>query len=393
MRSSTILFLLITVVLFSCKEKKSVTKMEVTGTVKNIDGLMAQYPGTFPSDSLKLVLYEVPFGADGQPVQLDSAYVTKKNPKFELSAQTSKQSLFDVMIENGPMMPLINDKEAVELDIDLTSRNNYYTASGSPASKKLRDFIFGYTEKSIPAGNAFKALDSLKATNSNDSTVIAATEEKNRTIESLNTYIRKTVNDADNPLVAAFTLGMASRTFSQGEYDSTLTQVIAKYPTDPSLQYLKNQLQGAQQQAGQGEQIWTGKPAPDMTMPDVTGKEVALSSFKGKYVLVDFWASWCGPCRLENPNVVKAYQAYKNKNFTIVGVSLDKDKENWLAAIQKDKLTWTHISDLAYWNSKSVEIFKFQGIPYNILIDPNGVVIGESLRGDQLISKLNEVLK
>jgi len=136
-----------------------------------------------------------------------------------------------------------------------------------------------------------------------------------------------------------------------------------------------------------------GDIAPEISMPDTEGKMFSLSSLRGKYVLVDFWASWCGPCRAENPNVVNAFKKYSNKNFTILGVSLDKSKEAWLEAIKKDGLTWTHISDLKHWDSEAQKIYQFEGIPYNVLIDPKGKILATSLRGEELEQKLASVLK
>ncbi|NCI51076.1 TlpA family protein disulfide reductase [Sediminibacterium roseum] len=136
-----------------------------------------------------------------------------------------------------------------------------------------------------------------------------------------------------------------------------------------------------------------GSQALDFTQNDVNGKPVSLSSFKGKYVLVDFWASWCGPCRGENPNVVSAYQKYKNKNFTVLGVSLDQSKPNWLKAISDDNLDWTHVSDLQYWNNAAARMYHIESIPMNLLIDPAGKIIAKNIRGEELQRTLAEVLK
>jgi peroxiredoxin len=140
------------------------------------------------------------------------------------------------------------------------------------------------------------------------------------------------------------------------------------------------------------KQTETGAPAPEFTMNDTAGKPVSLASFKGKVLLIDFWASWCGPCRRENPNVVKAYKKFHSKGFEILGVSLDEKHDKWVAAIAKDNLSWRHVSDLKGWNNSAAKQYAVRSIPNNYLLDKNGIIIAKGLRGDELEKKLAQVL-
>ena len=158
-------------------------------------------------------------------------------------------------------------------------------------------------------------------------------------------------------------------------------------PTHAQVQQVVSNLQRLQGVNG-------GAMAPDINLATPAGPNLALSSLRGKYVLIDFWASWCGPCRRENPNVVKTYAAYKDKGFEIFGVSLDQNREAWLKAIETDKLVWKHVSDLQYWNSAGAQAYQVNSIPQTFLVDPAGRIIAKGLRGaalDNYLAKLFEI--
>ncbi|OCX53091.1 hypothetical protein BEL04_01885 [Mucilaginibacter sp. PPCGB 2223] len=184
---------------------------------------------------------------------------------------------------------------------------------------------------------------------------------------------------------------------------NSIQSAVGYYPEATDLEPLLNLLSPELKASKQGKAyadmlpklrlVALGATAPEFAQNDKDGKSIALSSFRGKYLLIDFWASWCGPCRAENPNVVKAYNQFKDKNFTILGVSLDQPtgREKWLAAIEKDGLTWTQVTDLKFWQNEAAVLYGVRAIPQNFLLDPNGKIIAKNLRGAALVNKLAQV--
>ncbi len=365
----------------------------VSGTFENADKLAA-----VAGPISKVFLLQISF-VSPTPILLDSARIPAGKGRFSLSAKVAKaQGLYELVFGNNLIdVPLVNDVPQVKVNVDLGKRDDFYEVSGSEASTQLKDLIIDFGKKNFEAEKRAVIADSLRRANAPDSAQQAATTMGDLAIQDLNTYLRQFINSSPNPTVAAVALTLGSHSFSKSDFELTLSDLLKKYPDNRVIRELK---QGADQQAAQlaqqqgQETDWVGKQVPDFSLPDADGHPISLASYRGKYLLVDFWASWCGPCRAENPNVVKVHSEFKNKkNFAILGVSLDKDKADWQKAIREDGLDWMQISDLKFWNSKAVSTFQFEGIPFNLLIDPQGKVIASSLRGDYLENKLKEVLR
>jgi peroxiredoxin len=198
--------------------------------------------------------------------------------------------------------------------------------------------------------------------------------------------------------VSSFLVQQGVTEFNIGVMTQAMMDLMSGKPTQMTaefgnafLQQKIQELSQKKQQSNDSRTATVGKVIPDFQQADPNGKMVSIQSFRGQYVLIDFWASWCGPCRQENPNVVKAYNRFKDKGFTVLGISLDKSKEPWLEAVRKDKLTWTQVSDLKFWSNAVAQQFGINSIPQNFLIDPNGIVIDKNLRGAALEDRLEQL--
>ena len=353
----------------------------------------------------KIYLEEVPM-ATMQRVLVDSV-TPDQDGSFKLQAKAEEETVYNVRVEKQdyPAASLINDEATVSLSLFYNPANldfpDRYDVTGSPLSKSLQAYMLGFNKKLEQVFVLGKQLDSLKQTPVVLQTIIAEAESKRSLlIQGVRQITDSTLNANTNPAFSMLVLGyyqsMAGNPtvglpgYSMEEVKSLVKRLSDKNPTHKGLEAVSIMM-AVQPKAPQG---LVGQTAPEFSLPDPNGKLISLSSFRGRYVLVDFWASWCKPCRMENPTVVEAYARFKNRNFTVLGVSLDQPdgKDDWMNAVMKDRLAWTQVSDLQYWNSPVVPLYNIQGIPYNVLVDPNGKVVAESLRGEQLAATLEQVL-
>jgi peroxiredoxin len=261
---------------------------------------------------------------------------------------------------------------------------------GSPDSKLFRDFNRHSTENMMKRdslqhlfeaimntlGGDKKKMDSLNDAFERPYDTLMAMEE---------TYLKKFISSHVGSFACLAAIQQISPDKDIAYYISLDSALTKAYPNSVYVTLFHSKTQTMRKLA-------FGSLAPDITMADTTGKMVSLSSLRGKYVLIDFWASWCGPCKESLPNLVKIYNKYKYKSFTVFSVSLDKFKPEWVAAINHFGLTWTQVSDLKYWNSKAVSLYNFESIPFTVLISPEGKIIDKKISDTELESELHELL-
>jgi len=380
-----IITLIILIIIISCNRNKN--EFKVSGIIHN-------------SANQKIYLSELTLN---NVIDHDST-ILANNGTFTLTGEIKVPKFYIVkMADNNYTTLVVKPGDRIKLDAFADNLSENYMVSGSEDSELIREL----TEKVSQTINKIDSLGIIYRSNISSPDIV---EIKNR-LDAEYLEIRNEITNyayafIENNLgsLAGLMALYAQLTPRENILNSTKdfkyfkmvdSVLYAKYPESDPVVLLHQQMDEIRQQIKLEEamhaKLGIGTPAPDISLPNPQGDTVALSSLRGKYVLLDFWASWCASCRKKNPDLVAAYYKYKNKGFEIYQVSLDKTRDAWLKGIKEDKLNWTHVSDLAYWNSSVVPLYNIQSIPVNFLLNKDGVIIATNLSGDRLLQKLNEV--